>query len=371
MPEHMIVPVEWKSAAGSPDAGELDGYCSVFGNVDQGGDVVLPGAFRKTLADWSRSKQPLPLIADHELSTAGVIGSVHDAKEDAVGLRVKARFSSDPKAQSVRTKMIEGHIKGMSFTYETVKHYMGQVAGKSARFLQELKLFEASVVAFPMNTLALASAKADTKKPYGDVPYADPGYLDADGEQVSKSGKPGVARYPLSPDKVQAAWSYINQEKNAGQYTAEQLSAIKGRIRAAMTRHGHQVSEAASLDFTQFSDAMSKALGIGFAPAAKAAADLLVAAYQPLDETAAGPDADPGPTAPAAADSTAEKKTGAAADYALSVIAKPSGPPDGAPGGEPPAALAGPLAPLEIEREAKEMDRLEAEIQDSLGRNST
>ena len=83
-----------------------------------------------------------------------------------------------------------------------------------------------------------------TKAPYGtSVDYGDPGYLDADGNQASKSGKPGVKRYPLSPDKVMAAWSYINQAKNAGQYTAEQLSAIKGRIRSAMAKHGHDVSE--------------------------------------------------------------------------------------------------------------------------------
>src|SRR5260221_12488062 len=244
MPEHMIVPVEWKAVSGGP--GELEGYASVFGNVDQDGDVVLPGAFKKTLSDWSRSKQPLPLIADHDLSTAGVIGSVHDAREDGVGLRVKARFSSDQKAQSVRTKMIEGHIRGLSFTYEAVKHHLGTVAGKSVRYLQEVKIFEATVTPFPMNGLAVGSAKADTKKPYGDVEYGDPGYLDAAGNQVSSSGKPGVARYPLSPDKVQAAWSYINQAANAGQYTAEQLAALRGRIRAPIKRHGHQVSEPAS-----------------------------------------------------------------------------------------------------------------------------
>ena len=85
-------------------------------------------------------------------------------------------------------------------------------------------------------------AMADVKKPYGSsVSYADPGYLDADGNQVSKSGKPGVARYPLSADKVQAAWSYINQAKNAAQYTAAQLSAIKGRIKSAMKKFGHKV----------------------------------------------------------------------------------------------------------------------------------
>jgi len=88
------------------------------------------------------------------------------------------------------------------------------------------------------------AAMADTKAPYGTgVPYADPGYLDADGNQASKSGKPGVKRYPLSADKVMAAWSYINQDKNAGQYTAEQLSSIKGKIKSAMAKHGHDVAD--------------------------------------------------------------------------------------------------------------------------------
>jgi phage head maturation protease len=81
-------------------------------------------------------------------------------------------------------------------------------------------------------------------KPYGTaVEYADPGYLDGDGNQASKSGKKGVERYPLSADKVMAAWSYINQQKNASQYTAEQLKTIKGKISAAMKEHGHDVAE--------------------------------------------------------------------------------------------------------------------------------
>jgi HK97 family phage prohead protease len=90
---------------------------------------------------------------------------------------------------------------------------------------------------------AVAQAPA---KPYGDVEYADPGYLDGDGNQASKSGKKGVKRYPLSPDKVMAAWSYINQDKNAGQYTPEQLKAIKGKVMAAMKQHGHDVAEPAN-----------------------------------------------------------------------------------------------------------------------------
>lgn len=84
--------------------------------------------------------------------------------------------------------------------------------------------------------------KGPNTKPYGDVPYADTGYLDADGNQASGSGKPGIKRYPLDKKHIRAAWSYINQAKNAAQYTATQLKRIKGRIKAAMRSIGAKVS---------------------------------------------------------------------------------------------------------------------------------
>lgn len=70
------------------------------------------------------------------------------------------------------------------------------------------------------------------KKPYGDVSYADPGYQ----EDKKK-------RYPLTADKVEAAWSYINQPKNQKPYTSSQLASIKSKIKAAMAKFGHKVSD--------------------------------------------------------------------------------------------------------------------------------
>ncbi len=77
-------------------------------------------------------------------------------------------------------------------------------------------------------------AQAD-KEPYGDVEYADPGY------QSDKK-----KRYPVDTEEnVRAAWSYINQAKNSGKYSSEQLAHIKGKIKAAAKRHGVEVSEKA------------------------------------------------------------------------------------------------------------------------------
>lgn len=71
-----------------------------------------------------------------------------------------------------------------------------------------------------------------TKTPYGDVDYADPGYL-ADRKK----------RYPLNNQRrAKAAWSYINQADNARQYTAAQLKRVKGRIKKALRQFGVTVT---------------------------------------------------------------------------------------------------------------------------------
>lgn len=78
-----------------------------------------------------------------------------------------------------------------------------------------------------------ADAKKPPGKPFGDVQYADPGYLDDKKK-----------RYPLDTDAhVKAAWSYINQPKNAAQYSPKQLARIKQKIKAAMKRIGAKVSD--------------------------------------------------------------------------------------------------------------------------------
>jgi phage head maturation protease len=73
---------------------------------------------------------------------------------------------------------------------------------------------------------------SDPKKPYGDVTYADPGYKD------------GTKRYPIDTEAhAKAAWSYINQADNASGYTADQLSQIKARIKAALKKFGVDVAD--------------------------------------------------------------------------------------------------------------------------------
>lgn len=70
-------------------------------------------------------------------------------------------------------------------------------------------------------------------EPYGDVEYAD------NGVQADKK-----KRYPINTkEHAKAAWSYINQKGNADKYTPEQLSHIKGKIKAALKKFGVETSD--------------------------------------------------------------------------------------------------------------------------------
>lgn len=82
-----------------------------------------------------------------------------------------------------------------------------------------------------------ADFQANTK-PTGASPsdYADPGY------QSDKK-----KRYLLDTKaRAKAAWSYINQDKNAKLYTSAQLKRIKQRIIKALKRYGVEVNTAES-----------------------------------------------------------------------------------------------------------------------------
>lgn len=130
--------------------GFIEGYASVFGNVDLGGDIVMQGAFKKTL---SRVKTgDVKYIDCHNVyeGTAAVVGVVREAKEDDYGLWFRAAMSSVQRAQDIRIKTKEGILNAISFGYDVVKDKMIE----GTRQLLELKLWEVSSVIWGMNPLA-------------------------------------------------------------------------------------------------------------------------------------------------------------------------------------------------------------------------
>lgn len=75
--------------------------------------------------------------------------------------------------------------------------------------------------------LSLEDAAA-AKTPFGDVEYADPGFL---ADQVK--------RYPLdTAAHAERSWEFVNQDSAAARYSVEHLDAVKVAIRGALTKFG-------------------------------------------------------------------------------------------------------------------------------------
>ncbi len=131
------------------DQGVFSGMASVFGNLDLGGDVVEPGAFTRTL---SHKGGEVPILFSHD--TAQPIG-LGKLKEGPRGLEINGELVMEsPKAREVYALMKKGVLKGLSIGYDVVR----DTVINGVRHLQELKLFEVSVVCFPMNEQATVTS---------------------------------------------------------------------------------------------------------------------------------------------------------------------------------------------------------------------
>lgn len=152
------------------DGGEIVAYASTFDRIpDAYGDVVAPGAFAKSLADWQASGNPIPLLFGHRTDDPRMnIGAVIEASEDERGLRIRARFDEDNEVSQYTRKLVkEGRLTKLSFAYDTLDSEVITLDdGTRANELKELKIYEISLVPIPANQLTeVISAKAADELP--------------------------------------------------------------------------------------------------------------------------------------------------------------------------------------------------------------
>lgn len=149
MLKKMRVPFEIKELS---ESGEFEGYGSVFGVKDHGSDIVLPGAFTESLAEWKGKNKLPPVLWQHK--THEPIGPHLDMKEDETGLYVKGKLliDDDPLARRAYAHMKAGSVTGLSIGY-TLDDWEWDSA-KGAYLLKKITLWEVSVVTFAMNEAA-------------------------------------------------------------------------------------------------------------------------------------------------------------------------------------------------------------------------
>ncbi|MEZ0468737.1 HK97 family phage prohead protease, partial [Phaeobacter sp. SYSU ZJ3003] len=102
------------------DSGAIEGYASLFGIEDQGGDIVAPGAYASSLAKLAQDGRRVKMLWQHD--PAQPIGVWDEAREDERGLWVKGRILTEvAKGREAQALIKAGSIDGLSIGYRTVK----------------------------------------------------------------------------------------------------------------------------------------------------------------------------------------------------------------------------------------------------------
>ena len=137
---------------------DIEGYASLFGACDQGGDVVARGAYARSLKRLAGEGRAVKMLWQHD--PAQPIGIWQQVREDERGLYVKGRLLDSVERGREAAALIEaGAIDGLSIGYRTLKAAKDE---KGRRLLKELELWEVSLVTFPMLPSARVAAKGET-----------------------------------------------------------------------------------------------------------------------------------------------------------------------------------------------------------------
>lgn len=138
------------------ESGVFEGYASTFGNRDQGGDIMEPGAFTKSLK--ARGARGVKMLADHDPTKR--IGVWMEMEEDRKGLFVKGQLLIEKSIGSdAHIDLKSGALSGLSIGGRAV--LTSQDGAKRARLIKEWDLYEVSLVTFPMNEKATVTAVKD------------------------------------------------------------------------------------------------------------------------------------------------------------------------------------------------------------------
>ena len=132
----------------------IEGYFSVFGNVDSDGDMIMPGAFTKTIKENARR---IKHLWQHDprfpLATP-------DISQDTYGLKFRSTISNTTTGRDVMRLYADGVVDEHSIGFRTVK------SQKMSNYmeLRELQLWEGSSVTWGANEMAIGGPAKSMNK---------------------------------------------------------------------------------------------------------------------------------------------------------------------------------------------------------------
>ena len=183
------------------DDGTVEGYASLFGEVDAARDMVMPGAFTRTLK--MRGLRRIPMLFQHD--PAEPIGVWFELTEDFRGLRARGKLIPEvARARELIALVKSGAVDGLSIGFRTVK---GRIDPASrVRKIIDLDLWEISIVTFPL----LAGARVRAVKGSVSSP-PQPSFARARAEREWERVRGGVARFVAPPHHASAIRPRLRQ----------------------------------------------------------------------------------------------------------------------------------------------------------------
>lgn len=154
-----------KASESADQSMRFEGYLACFDNVDSYGDVIVKGAFSRTIAEAKNAGKTIPVLQQH--GTYGAlagddtpIGYYEDMYEDAKGLYVKGVLFSTTRGTDMYKLLKESPkgAMGMSIGYCVISKRCATEEERSKtgayQYLTDIELREGSIVTFPANNKA-------------------------------------------------------------------------------------------------------------------------------------------------------------------------------------------------------------------------
>lgn len=153
--ETLDIAFEYKAHQDDEEKGVFTGYGSIFGNKDLGNDVVVEGAFAKSIG--KKGARAVKMLYQHRQDEP--IGVFDEIIEDRRGLKVKGRLAmGTQRGREVYELMKMGALDGLSIGYRVDPKGVDYDEKGKRRYLKSVDLMEISAVTFPMNPRARVQA---------------------------------------------------------------------------------------------------------------------------------------------------------------------------------------------------------------------
>jgi len=176
----------------------VSGLAARFGNIDSDGDLIVKGAFAKTLLENGVESLQPRIFHLYQHNTSKVLARPTVLKETDEGLYFESKLAKTALGDEVLELYREGVLNEHSIGFRTIK----STNRGNYNEIQEVKLFEFSTVTF--------GANSDTPFLGFKGQFENPESVTEQFELIEK-----MLKGEITPDKIALLNIYLNQFKTA------------------------------------------------------------------------------------------------------------------------------------------------------------